>query len=387
MRSTIDDAFAHFGPTYDCTIFQSTLGQQHGHVLYSDANRTYVTYSTLHTANLKGGSEAQFIGNAFESNVGKGLPGIYFDGVNSDLIIRNNRFNSGNNSTSIGAGSVKRDNYEFRRIILNENSSTVSHIIGDGYTANNAYGVRTYYDAVTKMVFYYFDGSISARGGNTRNSETLANYSNPFPEKHIVSVEFELRAGSEKRAYIYPACKIANANRVLILNNMFHDWAKRAHDIEVVNAPVGGLIIQGNSFYKSAVSSDFSSVQAPQRNGNLCTHNYFSRANRAVGGGIAHFDNLLGGDPGFVDYAGNDFRLGNSSPLSDQGPADPEFNDLDGSRNDLGMYGGHAYDPNGSTSILPVVIASQQSIYRMNVGDSTPIVIKARAAVSTPKQN
>ena len=102
-------------------------------------------------------------------------------------------------------------------------------------------------------------------------------------------------------------------------------------------------------------------------------------------GSIPSFDNITGGDPGFVDSANGDFRLSSSSQLKDAGPEEPEFNDHDGTRNDIGMYGGHFYDQNGTQSIKPVVLGSNQSTYRIDVGETTPITIKARAAVATPK--
>ena len=389
MRSTIDDAFAHFGPTYDCTIFQSTFGQQHGHVLYSDANRTYVTYSTLHTANLKGGAEAHFIGNVLDASRSKSMPGLYADSPNASLLIKNNRFYSGNNSTTFNqSGNHGYDIHDWKLSRVRLESGIVNSF------KHNLHERESNIDARCRIYFYYFDGSIANQDSiywytDWRSPDhSWKSFTNPNPDKQVISTEVWMTRGYERNERNYAAIHLENAQSVEIQNNLFHDWARRAHDVEVVSAPVGGLKIQGNAFYKSsALTKEYFSVKAPQRNGNLCTHNYFSEANKAVEGGIAHFDNLLGGDPGFVDYAGNDFRLGNSSPLSDQGPSDPEFNDLDGSRNDLGMYGGHSYDPNGSTSSLPVVIAGQQSIYRMNIGDSTPIVIKARAAVSTPKQD
>lgn len=48
-------------------------------------------------------------------------------------------------------------------------------------------------------------------------------------------------------------------------------------------------------------------------------------------------------DPNFVQETQDDFRLNDSSPCIDAGHPDPEYNDLDGSRNDLGVFGG----PNG----------------------------------------
>jgi hypothetical protein len=100
-----------------------------------------------------------------------------------------------------------------------------------------------------------------------------------------------------------------------------------------------------------------------------------------VTGGIAHFDNILGGDP---KIDGTHSTLLPGSPLIDAGPEEPQFNDHDGSRNDISFKGGHAYDPTGTSSVNPVVLSGTQNIIRMNVGAATPIQIKARAAVATP---
>jgi hypothetical protein len=45
-------------------------------------------------------------------------------------------------------------------------------------------------------------------------------------------------------------------------------------------------------------------------------------------------------DPLFVDDAGDDWHLAEGSPAIDAGPADHGYEDVDGSRNDIGIYGG-----------------------------------------------
>ena len=122
-------------------------------------------------------------------------------------------------------------------------------------------------------------------------------------------------------------------------------------------------------------------VNGPE--GTICSNNFFHSANHTVTGTIANYDNIVGGDPKLNTSS---FALKPGSPLINAGPEEPQFNDHDGSRNDIGLYGGHAYDPAGTTSVNPVVLSGTQNIVRMNVGDTTPIVIKARAAVSTPNQ-
>jgi parallel beta-helix repeat protein len=49
----------------------------------------------------------------------------------------------------------------------------------------------------------------------------------------------------------------------------------------------------------------------------------------------------ISADPGFVDVSGDNFHLNGSSPAHNAGNPDPAYNDaLDGSRNDMGAYGG-----------------------------------------------
>jgi len=52
----------------------------------------------------------------------------------------------------------------------------------------------------------------------------------------------------------------------------------------------------------------------------------------------------------------NDLTLASDSPCIDAGPPDPQYNDRDGSRNDIGMFGGHNFIPDGRTTNKPIVL-------------------------------
>ncbi|HID10800.1 MAG TPA: T9SS type A sorting domain-containing protein [Candidatus Latescibacteria bacterium] len=64
----------------------------------------------------------------------------------------------------------------------------------------------------------------------------------------------------------------------------------------------------------------------------------------------------LRADPLFVDPGVGDFRLKEGSPCVDAGDPDPKYNDPDGSRNDMGIYGGPYADAFGRF-ILPAKIS------------------------------
>ena len=51
-----------------------------------------------------------------------------------------------------------------------------------------------------------------------------------------------------------------------------------------------------------------------------------------------------------------DFTLASDSPAINAGPPDPQYNDRDGSRNDIGMFGGHNFIPDGRTTNKPIVL-------------------------------
>ena len=97
------------------------------------------------------------------------------------------------------------------------------------------------------------------------------------------------------------------------------------------------------------------------------------------------------GDPKFVAYnhdaltTSNNYTLQSSSPLINEGSIDPEFKDHDGTRQDIGLYGGHHFDSNGTTSENPVVLSADLAPIRIQKGVTSIVKIKSRAVVSTKR--
>ena len=93
-----------------------------------------------------------------------------------------------------------------------------------------------------------------------------------------------------------------------------------------------------------------------------------------TGGGVENSDNIKEDNASalvFVDMAAGDFTPHPSSALINGGPTDLQFTDRDGSRNDIGMFGGHDYIPNGRNSTKPVVISLELPIAVPRNGTAT----------------
>jgi hypothetical protein len=73
----------------------------------------------------------------------------------------------------------------------------------------------------------------------------------------------------------------------------------------------------------------------------------------------------------FQDIAVGNFQPSSASRLINAGPDGTEYNDRDGSRNDIGMFGGHDYIPNGRNSTKPVVISLELPIAVPRNGTAT----------------
>ena len=181
--------------------------------------------------------------------------------------------------------------------------------------------------------------------------------------------------------------QIAKCLKATIRNNEFnHNYGDGVH----INSDFGGSAeVTGNFFY---LIRDYI-IEAPFTNV-LFTHNYWDTNSNHTGnwvqGGVVLGEGNLNGGAGLSDYNrnhANRFAVWTTIPdsLKDKGPPEAHFKDHDGTRNDIGPLGGHAYDPNGKTSVKPVVLSGDHWPKVILKGTSEKINIKARAAVATPK--
>jgi hypothetical protein len=95
--------------------------------------------------------------------------------------------------------------------------------------------------------------------------------------------------------------------------------------------------IEGNIFAQSACGVDGSSLGSVVRN-----NAFFDVADPHCGSNSDYVgeNGNIEADPLFVDLAAANFRLSAGSPCVDAGPDGAAYLDVDGTRNDMGVYGG-----------------------------------------------
>ena len=98
--------------------------------------------------------------------------------------------------------------------------------------------------------------------------------------------------------------------------------------------------------------------------------------NYGFGGGVESVGNIF--EPNvnnapFVDMTNGNFSPSANSPLINAGSPLPQYNDRDGSRNDIGMFGGHNFIPDGRTTNKPVVLGLDVAPIAVPVGGTVTI--------------
>ena len=155
-----------------------------------------------------------------------------------------------------------------------------------------------------------------------------------------------------------------------IINNLIYDCFDSGHHGSenrvglgiYVNSTIGTKIF-GNTIWNCFVRNGGNSVAsclvyAPSQGVLLHNNCLWASSNsdsNEIGGGVVKV-NCFDANPKFTDSSNGDFTLKPDSPCIDKGPPDPQYNDRDGSRNDIGMFGGHNFIPDGRTTNKPIVL-------------------------------
>jgi hypothetical protein len=154
--------------------------------------------------------------------------------------------------------------------------------------------------------------------------------------------------------------------RLVAQNNIIYNYSGRSGDRAFGLTGSNYNSISCNIAY--LVQDQF--ISAPFAN-NTVTYNLSQTGE--IGGVL--LQNRVNADPAFVNTT--DFVLGPSSPARNAGDPDPRFNDIDGTRNDMGIYGGPFYDPEGLTGSKPVVMQMELDQTQFLRGDYSTLKLKA----------
>ncbi len=128
----------------------------------------------------------------------------------------------------------------------------------------------------------------------------------------------------------FDALKVANSTDVKIVNNVFHS-SKRGVNVENSAGEFYNNIITGNSEYGIMLPNTF---QFDYNNLWNETNYFWCEA----------ASNDLSADPSFADLNNYNYKLTENSPCLNSGNPGSIYKDLDGSRNDIGLFGGPFVD-------------------------------------------
>ena len=239
--------------------------------------------------------------------------------------------------------------------IIGYNSIRFAHIEGNSQIVGNHFNGR----------------SLFGIGIDVNGSQTYARIHN----NRIYSYKKSDQSDFDSRCI---GIRIKDNAKADITNNLIYDCYDSQSGGHETKAGIGifvestrGTTILGNALWSCLVIGGTGSrpghrlVWAPFanvvfKNNFLWRKNgYQDPNNYGFGGGVESVDNILEPDANnspFVDLANGNFSPSANSPLINAGSPLPQYNDRDGSRNDIGMFGGHNFIPDGRTTNKPIVL-------------------------------
>ena len=239
--------------------------------------------------------------------------------------------------------------------IIGYNSIRKAHIEGNSQIVGNQFNGR----------------SLFGIGIDVNGSQTYARIHN----NRIYSYKKSDQSDFDSRCI---GVRIKGNAKADITNNLIHDCHDGHSNGDEYKAGLGifvestrGTTILGNALWNCFVHGGTGSspghrlVWAPFTNvvfkNNFLwrRHNYQDPNNYGFGGGVESVDNIfepIVNNTPFVDMANGNFSPSANSPLINAGSPLPQYNDRDGSRNDIGMFGGHNFIPDGRTTNKPIVL-------------------------------
>ena len=150
---------------------------------------------------------------------------------------------------------------------------------------------------------------------------------------------------------------IKNSSDVILANNIINS-GNNGLDEDLSDMIAYNNIITGAANYGISASAS-SVIDYNNLWNNVNDYNIISKG-----------DHDISEDPIFIDIENHDYRLGESSPGINAGHPDVEYNDIDGTRNDMGIFGGPYAD---STSIFKLAPALHMENISAVPGDTVEI--------------
>jgi hypothetical protein len=170
---------------------------------------------------------------------------------------------------------------------------------------------------------------------------------------------------------------------LLLANNYIHDLGGGANEWDddrngiYIHSASAKVEITGNIFWVTRRP-----VFAPYDNVTFRYNDDVDGLGGHAGGVIS--DGIIAEDPLFVDKAAGNYELGPGSPCRNAGPPEAWWNDRDSTRNDMGIFGGAAYDPDGKTTDKPITFLLQATPLTVIKGVHTNLTISG-AGIVVPK--
>jgi hypothetical protein len=380
--------FSHTGG--ECTLFQSEVAMYTSVDVRPESAKSWIAYSTLCFTEVYGASE--IVGNHFVLNE---YAQMDFTMVGSIPSSSNNRDTeyvlSAENpmlaiTNSGGLVSVRNNVFDYLPVIKLED-------IEFEYVNNNGkygYAATDYrFDFIARVGIHVLNGSgltqvvnntlysqgveqgilIAAVPGATevRNNNVYAPLSSPFRSRSFFD-----KSGSRSTIDDKPGMFTEHANLLVTIDAFRDEFARYFYSHASLNGYSVTYYVSVVDLFGSPFAIECGNAQS------VITHN-FSHNSSPINGGLQSNNKT-----GTLIYANEEISspqpyLTSDAAVVDQGSAELIYNDLDGSLNDIGAYGGHHYDPSGRTTTNPVILSGAVSPLYVKRGGS--VTVDARAAV------
>ncbi|OGW46687.1 MAG: hypothetical protein A2Y66_06645 [Nitrospirae bacterium RBG_13_41_22] len=347
--------FLHLSdPTVSNNVFSGnqTTGAQHyggGLYIYDSSNFTVLNNTFADNRGLDGGgmavikSKAAILNNRFYNNTAARYGGgVYGWDMSSNIegnIFNQNKAGSGGGGILID-GSIGNSAHAFKNNLVIGNSS-------DDWGGGVDLFVSTYEISINKI-----EKNTAFRGGGVLINSTSGYYSNPDVNNNLITENIATDwGGGIGIGDVGQSGKIRNN---LVSNNqalgsgggivVYYTATPEIINNTIFNNPGGGIRVDEavpdimnniiashkDSYGISAVTTMFTPFYNDVWD-SLVGHNYE---------GVSPGTGSISADPQFINSSGDDFHLQIGSLCINSGNPNISYNDVDGTRNDMGMYGG-----------------------------------------------